>query len=98
MLAVALDTLQHAAHLLWGLAVDLVENELSIAENGVQRRAQLMTHIGEELGLVLARNFELPALFPNLLEQAGVLDRQHRLGGEGLQNVDRLFGELPRSF
>jgi len=56
-----------------------------VAEDGIERRAQLVAHIGEELRLVLARGFELPALVLDFVEKARVLDCQHRLGGKGLQ-------------
>ena len=39
---------------------------------------------------MLARDLQLVALLRDLAEQAGVLDRQGRLGGEGLQQVDHL--------
>ena len=44
-----------------------------------------MAHVGEKLGLVLAGNFELPALLIDLGEEVRVLDREHRLGSEGLE-------------
>ena len=47
--------LQHAAHLFRRVAVDIVEDQLGVAENGVERGAQLVAHVGEELRLVLAR-------------------------------------------
>ncbi len=94
MLAVALHALEHGAHLVRRLAVDVVEDQLGVAEDGVERRAQLVAHVGEELRLVLARDLELPALLVDLAEQARVLDRQHRLRGEGLQQVDGALGEL----
>src|SRR5262249_53937831 len=77
-----------------GLAVDVVEDELGIAEDGIERRAQLMAHIGEELRFMLARLRELPAFVLDLMEQVRVLDRQHRLGGKRLQQVDGLLWEL----
>jgi hypothetical protein len=80
--AVALETLEHAAHLVGDVSVDVVENEICIADDSVQGRAQLMAHIGEELRLVLARFRELPALVLDLVEQPYVLDRDHRLVGE----------------
>ena len=92
-----LHAIEHAAHLVRRLAVDVVEDELGVAEDGIERRAQLMAHIGEELRLVLARLRELPALVLDLMEQARVLDCQHRLGGKGLQQVDGLLWELARS-
>ena len=45
------------------------------ADDGVERRAQLMGHVGEELGLVPVGGFDLPALILDLAEQPGVLDR-----------------------
>jgi hypothetical protein len=49
---------------------------------GVERRAQLVAHAGEELRLALARLRQLPALVLDFVEQAHVLDRDHRLVGE----------------
>jgi hypothetical protein len=43
---------------------------------------------------VLAGRFQLAALVGELLKEAGILDRQGRLGREGAQQVDRLSGEL----
>ena len=68
---------------------------LGEADDGVQRRAQLVRHVGEELGLVLVGGLELAALVLDLVEQAHVLDRDHRLVGEGLQQRDLLVGERP---
>ena len=93
MLAVGLHALEHAAHLLRRLAVDVVEDQLGVAENGVERRAQLVAHIGEELRLVPARHFELPALVLDFAEQPRVLDRQHRLRRERLHQVDGILRE-----
>ena len=52
--------------------------------NRVQRRAQLVRHAGEEFRLVAVGDFELAALVLDLVEEAHVLDRDHRLVGEGL--------------
>ena len=52
------------------------------ADDGVERRAQLVAHVGEELRLVLACLGELPALVLDFVEQPHVLDRDHRLVGE----------------
>ena len=68
MLAVGLHAIEHMAHLFRRLAVDVVQDKLGVAENGVERRAQLVAHIGEKQRLVLARDFELVALFANLAE------------------------------
>ena len=68
MLAVGLQALEHLAHLVRCLAVDVVENELGIAEDGVERGAQLVAHVGQELRLVLARDLKLAALLVDLGE------------------------------
>ena len=92
-LAVALDALEHGLRLLRRLAVDAVEDQLGVAEDGVERRAQLVAHVGEELRLVLARLRELAALVLDFVEQPHVLDRDHRLVGEGGDQLDLLVGE-----
>jgi hypothetical protein len=43
-----------------------------------------------------ARSFELAALVFNLVEQAGILNGQGRLGGERLEQLDDLRRELAR--
>ena len=88
MAAVALDAVEHLAHLFWGVAVDVVEDELGITEDGVERRAQLVAHVGEELRLVLARLGELPALVLDFVEQPHVLDRDHCLVGKRRHQLD----------
>jgi hypothetical protein len=95
VLAVGLDTLEHIAHFLGRVAVNAVENKLGIAEDGVERRAQFMAHIGEELRLVFARFLDLATLFLNFLEQAHVLDGDDGLVGEGVGEFDLLIGERP---
>ncbi len=88
MPAVGLDAVQHLAHAGRHRSVDLVDDEFGIAEDRVQGRAQLMAHIGEELGFVLARHRQLAAFLLDLAEQAGILDRDHALRGEGRQQLD----------
>ena len=51
-------------------------------------RAQLVAHVGQELRLVLARDLKLAALLIDLGKEVRVLDRQHRLGGECLEQID----------
>src|SRR5262245_2058370 len=97
--AVGLKALKHLPHLLRRFAVDVVENKLGVAENGVERGAQLVAHVGQELRLVLACDLELTALLIDLSEQMRVLDRQYRLGGECFQQIDYVLrkraGGLP---
>ena len=61
----------------------ILPQHLGDADDGVERRAQLVAHVGEELRLVLARLGELAALVLDFVEQPHVLDRDHRLVGEG---------------
>ena len=73
----------------------ILPQHLADADDGVERRAQLVAHIGEELRLVLARLGELAALVLDFVEQPHVLDRDHRLVGEGRDQLDLLVGERP---
>ena len=73
----------------------ILPQHLGDADDGVERRAQLVAHAGEELRLVLAGDFELSALLLDFGEQPRVLDRDHRLGGEGRNQFDLLVGERP---
>ena len=68
MLAVALNPLEHRSHFVGHVTIDVVQDQLGVAENGVEWRAQLVTHVGEELRFVLARNLELLALVLDLME------------------------------
>ena len=46
-----------------------------------------MRHVGEELGLVPVSGLEFQALVLDLAEKPRILDRQGRLGREGLEQV-----------
>ena len=89
---------QDVGEILRLLVVDLAEHLLGQdfreADDGVERRAQLVRHVGQELALVLARHLELPALVLDLAEQPRVLDGQRRLRREGLEQLDHLRREL----
>ena len=61
----------------------VLQQHLGDADDGIERSAQLMAHVGEELRLVLARDLELTALLLDFLEQAHVLDGDRSLVGEG---------------
>ena len=86
-------SLQVVVLLLVELAEQALEQHLGEADDRVERRAQLVRHVGEELRLVLVGDLELAALVLDLAEQARVLDRDHRLVGEGLEQRDLLVGE-----
>ena len=95
VLAVGLKPLEDAQHLFRRLAVSAVSHQFGIAQDGVERRAQLVAHIGKELRLVLARFFKLPALFLDFIEQAHVLDGNRGLVGKRRDQLDLLIGEWP---
>ena len=80
------DVLQVLGLLLVHLPEHPLGQHLREAEDRVQRRPQLMGHVGEELGLVAAGGLELPALVRDLAEQAGVLDGERGLRGERLSS------------
>ncbi len=84
----AFDLLQVATDIVLSEIGDVFLEDLAVADDGVERRAQLVAHIGEELRLVLARDLELAALVLDFVEQPRVLDRQHRLRREGLDQID----------
>ncbi len=64
------------------------DDHLRQADDGVQGGAQLVPHAGQKLGLAPARDLQLSSLLLDLAEQPCILDRQHRLRGEGLQQLD----------
>ena len=49
---------------------------LGESDDRVQGRPQLVGHVGQELGLVLARHLELPALVLDLSEKPRILNGQ----------------------
>ena len=95
MLTGAVNALQWLQRLFRAEARRIGDHHLGQPDDGVERRAQLVAHAGDELRLVLARHCELAALVLDLAEQARVLDRQHRLGREGLKQVDRVWEIRP---
>src|SRR5262249_47201948 len=63
------------------------------SDDGIERRAKLVAHAGDELRLVLVRLCELATLVLDFVEQPHVLDRDHRLVGEGGHQLDLLVGK-----
>ena len=96
VVARAVDVEQVLELLVVDLAEHLLAQHLGEADDRVERRAQLVRHVGEELGLVLVRHLQLAALGLDLVEEARVLDRDHRLVGEGLEQRELLVGERRR--
>src|SRR4029077_14230047 len=68
--------------------------QFGIAQDGVQRRAQLVAHVGDELGFVLTRNRKLSALLIDFTEQLRILHREDRLIGKGLHEIDCTGGKI----
>src|SRR5882672_971179 len=87
------DVLQILRLLLVQLPKEPFSEHLRKADDGVERSAQFVAHVGQELRLVPARYLELATFAFDLLEQARVLDGQYRLGGERLQQLDCLAWE-----
>src|SRR4051812_30238361 len=75
MTARLVDVLQVIELLGVQLTEHLVDQHFREADDGVQRRPQLVRHVGEELRLVLVCDLELRALLLDLAEQAHVLHR-----------------------
>ena len=62
------------------VAEHALEQHLGEADDGVERRPQLVRHAGQELGLVPARDLELGALALQLAEQPRVEDGERPTG------------------
>ena len=94
------DLLQVRQERVLAQVLHLLLEHLGVADDGVQRRPQLVGHVGQELGLVPAGNFQLAALLLDLLEQPRVLNGERRLTGKGLEQLDggrrELAGRLAR--
>ena len=73
----------------------LLLEHLGVADDGVERRPQLVGHVRQELRLVLRCHFESPPGLLDLLEEAGVLDGDDRLICERLDEIDHRLRELP---
>ena len=80
--------------------IESILHQLGVAEDGSERRSQLMAHVGYELRLVLARDLqvldrlgEFTCARLHLLEQPRILDGNDRLVREGADELDLAFGE-----
>ena len=65
-----LDPLQVGDRALLALVFGLFLQELAVENDGVQRRAQLVAHAGEEIALGAGRGFRLPLRLAQLIDQA----------------------------
>src|SRR5262245_35841176 len=93
MSAVGLKALEDAQHFLGWLTVSAVRHQFGVTQDGVERGAQLVAHIGEELRFVLTCHFKLSALVLDFIEQPHVLDRDRGLVGKRGDQLDLLVGE-----
>ncbi len=69
------------------------DHHLGQADDGVERRAQLVAHAGEELRLVFARQLELAVLVLDFVEKPHILNCDHGLIGERGEQLDLFLGE-----
>ena len=95
VLAGGVDLLEVGDEVLVAQVFGLFLQHLAVADDGVERRAQLVGHVGQELATCAAGGLELLTLVLELAEQPGVLDGENRLGGEGLQQTRPPWRELP---
>jgi hypothetical protein len=65
----------------------ILPQHLADADDGIEGRAQLVAHVGEELRFVLACFGELTAFLLNFVEQSHVFDGDDRLVGKGGQQL-----------
>src|SRR5262245_50788907 len=94
VLAVRADASQGIERFLAKRLVEALMHELGVAEDSGKWRPQLVAHIGDELGFVRTGDLKLAALLRDLLEQASVFQRDRRLVGEALHEVDDGLGKL----
>ena len=78
----AVHALQRFLRLFRAEARRVGDHHLGQPDDGVERRAQLVAHAGDELRLVLARLGKLSVLVLDFVEQPYVLDCDHGLVGE----------------
>src|SRR5215831_5871189 len=91
----AVHALQRLLRLFRAEARRVAEHHLGQPDDGIERRAQLVAHAGDELRLVLARLCQLAARVLDFLEQPHVLDGDHGLIGKGGDQLDLLVRERP---
>src|SRR5262249_33886324 len=92
----AVHALQWLLRLFCAEARRVFDHHLGQSDDGVERRAQLVAHAGDELRLVLAGLLELSVFLLDFVEQPHVLDRDGRLVSKRTDQLDLLFGEGSR--
>ena len=96
MLARAVDFLQIRDESFLVQICRLFLEHLAVADDCVQRRTQLMGHVGEELGFVLVGDLKLLTLVFDLPEQPRVLYGENRLRRQGLHEIYNLCRKASR--
>jgi len=91
------DTFKHVGDLCRYRTVDLVDDQFGVPKDRVERSAEFVAHVGQELRFVQAGDLQLVALPLDLPEQACVLDGQCRLRCECLQQLHDLMRKLSGS-
>src|SRR6516225_448914 len=89
----SVHALQWLLRLFRAEARGVFDHHLGQADDGVEWRAQLVAHAGDELRLVLARQFELAVLVLDFVEQPHVLYGDNRLTCEIGHQLDLTVGE-----
>jgi hypothetical protein len=75
---------------------DLLLEHLAVADDGVQGRAQLVAHVGQELALGLVGRLGLAARALRLGQESGVLHGRGQRGDVALDRLDVLLAQLER--
>jgi hypothetical protein len=88
-----MHALQRLLRLFRAEAWRMADHHVSQADDGVERRAQLVAHAGNELRFVLARLLQLAVLVLDFVEQAHVLDCNSGLVGKGHHQLNLSVGE-----
>src|SRR6516162_2783827 len=92
----AVHALQWLLRFLCAEARRVFDHDFGQSDDSAEPRAQFVADAGDELRLVLAGLRELAALVLDLAKQARILDRQHGLRGEGLQEINDTLGKVAR--
>ena len=74
------------------------QHQAGEADNGIERRPQLVTDVGKKLRLVPVSGLKQRVLLLDFLKQADVFGGDHRLVGEGCDESDLLLGERLNPF
>src|SRR5205809_5457642 len=87
------DVLQVVVLLFVDVSEQTLKQYFRKSDDRIQRRAELMRHVGQELRLVLVRDLELSSFVLDFAEESRVLDGDDCLVRESLQQCDVLLGE-----